>query len=100
MGADSLKMSYDDMQAEITKLEQYAQDFETATTNMSTSVGVLCDNWTSASTEAYRTDYTALTKNFSDTLGVVRDLIKSTQSYIADMQAVDEAYSKTKVSVK
>ena len=100
MGADSLKMSYDDMQAEITKLNQYAQDFETATSNMSTSVETLCNGWTSASTAAYHTDYTALTKNFTQTLEVVRDLIKSTQDYIADMQAVDEAYSKSKVSVR
>lgn len=98
--ADSLKMSYDDMQAEITKLNQYAQDFETATSNMSTSVETLCNGWTSASTDAYYTDYNALTKNFSDTLDVVKDLIQSTQAYIADMQAVDEAYSKSKVSVR
>lgn len=99
MGEGSLKMSYDDMQAEITKLTQYANDFETATTSMSTSVGALCDGWTSASTETYREDYTALANNFSQTLEVVRNLIQSTSDYIADMQAVDTAYSKSKVSI-
>lgn len=100
MGADSLKMSYEDMDTEIKKLEQYAQDFEDATRNMSTSVGLLCDGWTSASTETYRADYTALAGNFTHTLNVVKELIQSTQAYIADMQAVDQAYSKSKVTVK
>lgn len=99
MGEGSLKMSYDDMQAEIDKLTQYADEFEAATTLMTTSVAALCDGWTSTSTETYREDYTALTKNFSQTLEVVRSLIQSTSDYIADMQAVDTAYSKSKVSV-
>ena len=99
MGAESLKMSYDDMQAEITKLTQYATEFETTTKSMTASVAALCDGWVSASTEAYREDYTALSNNFSQTLEVVRELIQSTSNYIADMQAVDSAYSQSKVSV-
>lgn len=99
MAAESLKMSYDDMQAEITKLTQYADDFENATTSMTTSVAALCDGWVSTSTESYREDYTALANNFSQTLEVVRNLIQSTSDYIADMQAVDSSYSKSKVSV-
>lgn len=100
MGADSLKMSYEDMQAEIAKLSQYAEEFEATTNSMTASVSTLCDGWTSASTETYREDYTALANNFSQTLEVVRDLIQSTSDYIADMQAVDSAYSKSKVSVR
>lgn len=99
MGAESLKMSFEDMQAEITKLTQYANEFENATTSMTTSVAALCDGWTSESTEVYREDYTALSNNFSQTLEVVRELIQSTSNYIADMQAVDTAYSQSKVSV-
>lgn len=99
MGAESLKMSYEDMQAEIAKLSQYAEEFESTTSSMTTSVTTLCDGWTSASTETYREDYTALANNFSQTLEVVRNLIQSTSDYIADMQAVDSAYSKSKVSV-
>lgn len=99
MGADSLKMSYDDMQAEIAKLTQYANEFEETTTSMTTSVATLCDGWTSASTEAYREDYTALANNFTQTLEVVRSLIQSTSDYIADMQAVDQNYSSSKVTV-
>lgn len=100
MGASaSLQMSYDDMQTEINNLNQYAGDFKEATQNMSNSVERLCDGWISASTQAYRDDYNALAKNFTDTLGVVEDLIKSTSQYIADMQKVDDAYSKSKVQV-
>ncbi len=95
MGAESLKMSYEDMQAEIAKLSQYAEEFETTTSSMTSSVTTLCDGWVSASTETY----TALANNFSQTLEVVRSLIQSTSDYIADMQAVDSAYSKSKVSV-
>lgn len=100
MGAtDSLRMSHDDMQAEISRLTQYAAEFEGITSSMSASVTALCDGWTSQATEAYREDYTALTKNFSDTLEVVRSLIRSTSDYIADMQAVDANYASSKVTV-
>ncbi len=100
MGAsDSLKMSYDDMQAEIDKLIQYANEFEITTSSMTTSVTTLCDGWTSASTETYRDDYTALSDNFTKTLDVVRELITSTSGYISDMQEVDQSYSSSKVTV-
>lgn len=97
--ADSLRMSYEEMQAEINRLTQYAAEFENITHSMTTSVDTLCDGWTSQSTEAYRSDYNALAKNFSDTLEVVRSLIQSTSNYIADMQAVDASYSSSKVTV-
>ena len=42
-------------------------------------------------------DYEKLTKNFGKTLQVVNKLIESTQKYIKDMQALDKAYSKSKV---
>lgn len=96
--ADSLRMSYEDMQAEINKLTSLVDTFEQTTTSMTASVGMLCDGWISASTEAYRTDYTALTSNFTQTIEVVRQLIQSTSNYIADMQMVDQAYSQTKVT--
>ncbi len=98
MGAESLRMSYDDMQAEITRLQQLAGDFENTTSLMSASVATLCDGWVSKSTETYRGDYEKLAKNFTQTLEVVRELIQSTSDYIADMQAVDTAYSQSKVS--
>lgn len=97
--ADSLRMSYDDMQAEIDKLTKCAGDFEDITSSMSASVMALCDGWISQSTEAYREDYTALAKNFSDTVEVVRSLIQSTSNYIADMQAVDANYASSKVTI-
>lgn len=99
MGAESLRMSYDDMQAEIAKLQSYAEEFERITGSMTSSVATLCDGWVSQSTEAYREDYTSLANNFTQTLEVVRELIQSTSSYIADMQAVDSAYSQSKVSL-
>lgn len=99
MGADSLKMSYEDMQAEITRLTQFADDFEDTTTSMTTSVTALCDGWTSESTETYREDYTTLANNFSQTLEVVRNLIQSTSDYIADMQQVDQTYAYTKITL-
>lgn len=99
MGAGGLKMSYEDMQAELAKLSQYAEEFEATANRMTASVNTLCDGWESESTEAYRQDYTSLTQNFTQTLEVVRELIQSTSNYIADMQAVDSSYSRNKVSV-
>lgn len=99
MGANGLKMSYQEMEDEIKKLSQYAEEFESITNSMTSSVTTLCDGWESASTETYREDYTALTNNFAQTLEVVRSLIQSTNDYITDMQAVDSAYSKSKVSM-
>ncbi|MDE6747551.1 MAG: WXG100 family type VII secretion target [Lachnospiraceae bacterium] len=100
MGASaSLQMSYDDMQAEITKLTQYVEEFEATTRSMTNSVTALCDGWVSASTEAYREDYTALANNFTHTQEIVRSLIQSTNDYIKEMKAVDAAFSKSKVSV-
>lgn len=97
--AASLQMSYEDMQAEISKLRQLADEFENTTNSMTASVTTLCDGWTSKSTEAYRDGYTALANNFTQTVEVVRDLIQSTTDYIAEMQAVDNAYSGSKVTV-
>lgn len=95
--AASLQMSYEDMQAEITKLNQYAEEFESTTRSMTSSVNTLCDGWTSASTETYREDYTTLANNFTQTLEVVRSLIQSTNEYIEQMKAVDEAFAQNKV---
>ena len=96
---NELRMSYDDMQAELSKLSQCADEYENITSVMTASVNLLCEGWNSASTEAYHRDYTSLASNFQQTLGVVRELIQSTANYIADMQAVDQAYSKSKVSM-
>ncbi len=97
--SSSLSMTYEDMQAEVDKLTQCTKEFESITSAMTASVTTLCDGWISASTEAYREDYTALTNNFSQTLEVVRELIQSTSSYIADMQNLDASYSSSKVTV-
>lgn len=96
---NSLQMTYDDMRAEIDRLTQYAEEFESITRAMTASVTTLCDGWISASTETYREDYTTLTNNFSQTLEVVRGLIQSTSNYVTDIQNLDSEYSSSKVSV-
>ena len=97
MAGSSLAMTYEDMEAELQRLSQLADDFESTTGSMTTSVTTLCDNWTSASTESYREDYLKLTTNFSHTLEIVRSLIQETHAYISDMQATDNAHSTTRV---
>lgn len=99
MATAKLKMSYDEMQAQITKLKQYVEEFEATTRSMSDSVDALCEGWISDSTEAFRGDYTRLTNNFTQTVDIVKELTQSASQYIADMQAVDNAYSKSKVTV-
>lgn len=93
-----LSMTYEDMEAELNKLSQLADEFESTTTSMTASVNTLCDNWVSASTESYREDYTKLTTNFSNTLEIVRSLIQDTHSYIQDMQATDNAHNTARVN--
>jgi len=94
-----LKMSYQEMQAEITKLTALVDEFSTTVTSMTTSVNTLCDGWTSASTQAYREDYTSLTSNLNQTISVVTQIIKSTSDYIAAMQTVDNQFSSNKVTI-
>ncbi len=97
MAGSSLAMTYEDMEAELQRLSQLADDFESTTNSMTSSVTTLCDNWTSASTETYRDDYLKLTTNFSHTLEIVRSMIQETHTYIQDMQATDNAHNTSKV---
>ena len=97
MAGSSLAMTYEDMEAELQRLSQLADDFESTTSSMTSSVTTLCDNWTSPSTETYRDDYLKLTTNFSHTLEIVRSMIQETHTYIQDMQATDNAHNTSKV---
>ncbi|MBP3487041.1 MAG: WXG100 family type VII secretion target [Roseburia sp.] len=99
MAGSALGMNYDDMEAELQRLSQLADDFESTTTAMTASVNTLCDNstWTSASTQSYREDYEKLTTNFTHTLEIVRDMVQETHAYIQDMQATDNAHSTNRV---
>lgn len=94
---NGLSMNYEDMNAELQNLTQLAEEFEGVTTRMTASVNTLCDNWMSASTEAYREDYEKLTTNFSNTLEIVRSLIQENHTYIQDMQNADNAHSASRV---
>lgn len=86
------------MRAQIKKLKSLNKEFERLTGEMTKSVNTLCSNWKSKSTETYKQDYAKLTGNFKKTSGVVTDLIKSTEKYLDDMDKLDAAYSKSKVS--
>lgn len=95
--ASQLSMKYGEMEGAIKQLKTECANFESTTTNMTTQVTKLCDNWTADASPIYRADYGKLTRNFGQTLNVVRDLISSTEKYLADMKALDTAYSKSKV---
>lgn len=87
-----------EMRTQIKKLKSLNKQFQDLTRKMTTSVNTLCSNWKSKSTETYKQDYTKLTGNFKQTSNVVNDLIKSTEKYLDDMDKLDAAYSKSKVS--
>lgn len=87
-----------EMRAQIKKLKTLNNEFQKLTKQMTNSVNALCSNWKSKSTETYRQDYAKLTGNFTKTSGVVNDLIESTKKYLDDMDKLDAAYSKSKVS--
>lgn len=95
--ASQLSMKYSEMEGAIRQLKTECTNFANTTKNMTTQVTKLCDNWTADASPIYREDYGKLTKNFGQTLSVVKELISSTEKYLADMKALDTAYSKSKV---
>lgn len=95
--ASELSMQYEQMQQSIDKLKNLSKTFDSTTKEMTTNVNTLCENWKAQASPVYKGDYEKLTKNFGKTLQVVNKLIESTQKYIKDMQALDQAYSKSKV---
>lgn len=92
-----LKLKKEEMKAAIKSLKGQVQTFKDTTSKMNTNVGTLCDNWTAQASATYRADYKKLTSNFGKTVEVVEKLIKSTEKYMADMDKLDAAYSKSKV---
>lgn len=99
--AGTLGLNYDEMEAELQRLEGLANDFESTTNSMTASVNTLCDNstWKSDSTESYREDYEKLTTNFANTLEIVRSMIQDNRLYIRDMQNTDNAHNTSRVQV-
>lgn len=99
--AGAIGLNYDEMEAELQRLEGLANEFENTTNSMTTCVNTLCDNstWKSEATESYREDYEKLTANFGNTLDVVRSMIQDNRHFIQDMQAADSAHSTSRVQV-
>lgn len=95
--ASQLSMQYSEMETAIKNLKTECSTFESTTQAMTTNVNTLCSNWKADASPVYQEDYTKLTKNFKQTLQVVTDLISSTEKYIRDMKALDQAYSTSKV---
>ena len=92
-----LNLKKQEMQAAIKSLKNQVQTFKSTTSNMDKNVTTLCDNWKAQASDIYRADYKKLTKNFTKTVDVVEKLIASTEKYMADMDKLDAAYSKSKV---
>ena len=93
-----LNLQYDNMNDAIANLKTLVVEFESTTTNMTTNVTSLCDNWTATSSPVYREDFTKLSTNFTNTIELVREMIADTESYIAKMDEVDQGYAKPKIS--
>lgn len=93
-----LIMDYDEMQAELSTLTGLVDTFEETTSQMISSYSKLCEGWESQATEAYLDDYQSLSNNYQQTSEIVKELIKSLNDYISDMQAVDASYASPKVS--
>lgn len=93
-----LNLKKTEMTSAIKKLRAQVKDFQNLTNQMSKNVDYLCDNWTAQASQVYRADYKKLTANFGNTVDVVDQLIGSTEKYLADMDKLDAAYSKSKVN--
>lgn len=92
-----LNLKKSEMSTAIKSLKTQVLTFKDTTKKMTTNVGTLCDNWKAQASSTYREDYTKLTTNFNTTIDVVNKLIQSTEKYMADMDKLDAAYSKSKV---
>ena len=98
MADSQLSIQYSNMNTAIKNLNKQVELFTKTTSDMSTNVTTLCDNWKAQASPIYKADYQKLSKNFEKTTEVVKKLIESTQKYMEDMQAVDKAYAKSKVN--
>ena len=93
-----LNLKKQEMRSAIKSLRNQVKIFNDTTRRMGKDVTTLCDNWKAQASSVYREDYTKLTDNFTHTIDVVNSLITSTEKYMADMDKLDAAYSKSKVS--
>lgn len=93
-----LNLKKQEMKSAVKNLKNQVTTFRQTTSSMDKSVTTLCDNWKAQASSVYRTDYKKLTKNFGKTIEVVEKLIASTEKYMADMDKLDAAYSKSKIS--
>lgn len=97
-GNEGLSLVYDEMEAELQKLQDYVIEFQDTIGKMTSSVNMLCDNWTSSSTEGYREDYLLSTRNMGSTVDAVNAIIADNYAYIADMKNADSSHSTNRVS--
>ena len=93
-----LNLKKQEMRSAIKSLKNQVGTFTQTTNAMNKNVETLCSNWKAQASSVYKEDYKKLTKNFNKTIEVVNKLITSTEKYMADMDKLDAAYSKSKVS--
>ncbi len=89
---NGVTLSYQDMLDNCTKLTSYAEDFTTLKENVSTLVASFNDVWTGKSQETFQEDYATLTRSFTDAITVMQEITTMVQSYVNDMQEIENAY--------
>lgn len=75
------------------KLAQSVSEMNSIKENMTTQVNELQDYWTSSAADKFFNDYETLKNNIQKILDVVDEVVQSNLQYMADVAAVNEAYS-------
>ena len=95
----ALKVTYSEMEDTCTKAEATAGELVQMMTTMNQYIGFLCDNWEADASKVYRDDYASIASSVVKTSETVVELTTSVRKYMADLQALDQSYAGSKVTV-
>lgn len=90
--AGEVRLSYQEMTDNCTKLDEYIGEFTEMTGYVSTIVSSFTDVWVGQAKESFVEDYETLTKSFANTVDVMREITTMIKNYVNDMQEIDNAY--------
>ncbi len=89
---NQVKLSYDDMRDNCTKLRDYAGQVDTIAGYVDTLVGSLSDVWVGQAKTTFEGDYDTLMKAMKETTSTMLEITEMVTNYINDMQEVEAAY--------
>lgn len=89
---DGVKLSYQDMLDNCSKLDQFAGQLTEVTSSISTLVGSFTGSWAGQAEATFEDDYATLTQAFKESTLVMQEITTMIQNYVNDMQEIENAY--------